>query len=163
MKPGTSFAHLLSTMRIFFVRHDKKELDDQKDIISLWHALNMTPPKTGFLQPKRFETKPSETKLKMFDGIILPNNEEKRKWFLSFINWYRTAYSPQLDRNDIANIIPRNDVEAKFIDFLMFSDKHLSQPSKRSTYEEFVNKELHKLAKVVDHYNAEQFVNNRKT
>ena len=125
----------------------------------------MAPSKTTVFKPKSYKARlaASKTKIKMCEGIVLPDDNKKCKFFLSFMHWYKKSYHPQLDRDNIANLIPQDETEAKFFHLLMFCDENLPRSLRRSTQEEFLNKELSKIAEVVDQYDAEHFINKRCT
>ena len=100
--------------------------------------------------------KPSKTKFSGRRVNIIPEclSGEKKKWFQLFMRWYRAGYGPQMDPDNISNIIARDDVEATFLEFLMFMDKRscrrcercaCEQLMKRCTFEEVMNMELHKI------------------
>ena len=78
------------------------------------------------------------------------------------MKWHKAGYGPQLDPDNISNIIARDEMEATFLDFLVFKDSRscgqckrctFKEVMKRCTFEEVMNMELHKLAKAVVHFN----------
>ena len=110
--------------------------------------------------------KPSKTKFSGRRVNIIPEclSAEKKKWFQLFMRWYRAGYGPQMDPDNISNIIARDDMEATFLDFLMFMDKRscrrcerctYEELMKRCTFEEVMNMELHEIAQAAIHFNKQ--------
>ena len=72
------------------------------------------------------------------------------------MKWYKAGYGPQMDPDNISNIIARDDMEATFLDFLMFMDKRSCRRCERFTYEEVMNMELHKIGQAAIHFNIQE-------
>ena len=113
------------------------------------------------------KAKPSKIKLSRRRANIIPEclSAGKKKWFESFMKWYKAGYGPQMDPDNISNIIARDDMEATFLDFLMFMDKRSCRRCERFTYEEFMkrctyeevmNMELHKIGQAAIHFNIQE-------
>ena len=69
-----------------------------------------------------------------------------------------------MDPDNISNIIARDDMEATFLDFLMFMDARscrrcerctYEELMKRCTFEEVMNMELHKIGRAAIHFNIQ--------
>ena len=93
-------------------------------------------------------------------------------WYEAFVSWYKKHLSPQLDPDNIPNIIPRTYTESIFLNYLQFHDKYLGG---RSSFEDReihkrlypnkpcafgTDKEIHALAYMFMSYGPPYFINN---
>ena len=93
-------------------------------------------------------------------------------WYEAFVSWYKKHLSPQLDPDNIPNIIPRTHTESIFLNYLQFHDKYLGG---RSSFEDReihkrlypnkpcvfgTDKEIHSMAYMFMSYGPPYFINN---
>ena len=106
------------------------------------------------------------------EDVHIPDTmtDDEKVWFYTFVNWYKKHYSPQLDPDNIPNIIPRTSTEAILLNYLQFHDKYID---KRCTFEERniikchqsdsvigSDKEIHTYAYLFTRYGPNYFIDN---